>query len=96
MFYNCYNLSDLNLSSFYTPKVEYMNDMFYSCKNLTSLDIKSFSFKSVKNLKNIFYNCENLKTLQIYNSTNQITNSVNISIIHINNENFYFKKNKIC
>ena len=33
MFYNCENLTELNLSSFNTNNVTNMSGMFYSCAN---------------------------------------------------------------
>ena len=42
IFQNCESLITLNLSNFYTPKVEIMWDMFKGCKSLQNLIILNF------------------------------------------------------
>lgn len=53
MFYNCYNLSSLNLSQFNTGNVEKMNEMFYYCRGLNSLDLSAFNTAKVNNMYRI-------------------------------------------
>ena len=55
MFYNCYNLSSLNLSQFNTGNVEKMNEMFYYCRGLNSLDLSAFNTAKVNNMYRMFY-----------------------------------------
>ena len=57
MFYNCYNLSSLNLSQFNTGNVEKMNEMFYYCRGLNSLDLSAFNTAKVNNMYRMFYYC---------------------------------------
>ena len=38
MFYDCINITEINLSHFDTSQVTYMYSMFYNCESLTSLD----------------------------------------------------------
>ena len=57
MFYNCYNLSSLNLSQFNTGNVEKMNEMFYNCHTLNSLDLSAFNTAKVNNMYRMFYYC---------------------------------------
>ena len=57
MFYNCYNLSSLNLSQFNTGNVEKMNEMFYNCHELNSLDLSAFNTAKVNNMYRMFYYC---------------------------------------
>ena len=57
MFYNCYNLSSLNLSQFNTGNVEKMNEMFYNCHGLNSLDLSAFNTTKVNNMYRMFYYC---------------------------------------
>ena len=57
MFYNCYNLSSLNLSQFNTGNVEKMNEMFYNCRGLNSLDLSAFNTAKVNNMYRMFYYC---------------------------------------
>ena len=64
MFFDCSNLTSLDLSSFKTSKVTTMNAMFSGCSDLTELDLASFNTKDVTNMHQMFYNCE--KLLKIY------------------------------
>ena len=57
MFYNCYNLSSLDLSQFNTGNVEKMNEMFYYCRGLNSLDLSAFNTAKVNNMYRMFYYC---------------------------------------
>ena len=57
MFYNCYNLSSLNLSQFNTGNVEKMNEMFYNCRGVNSLDLSAFNTAKVNNMYRMFYYC---------------------------------------
>ena len=71
MFYNCYNLSSLNLSQFNTGNVENMNEMFYNCQNLKSLDLSAFNTAKVNNMYRMFYYCI-VKTIDLssFNTAN--------------------------
>ena len=67
MFYNCYSLTSLNLSSFDTSSVHDMSFMFYECNSLTSLDINHFNTSSVEKMNTLFYGCYSLHYLNISN-----------------------------
>ena len=54
MFYYCYKLSSLNLSSFDTSLVISMDNMFSLCGSLTSLDVTNFNTSLVKSMKYMF------------------------------------------
>ena len=71
MFYNCYNLSSLNLSQFNTGNVEKMNEMFYNCHGLNSLDLSAFNTAKVNNMYRMFYYCF-VKTIDLssFNTAN--------------------------
>ena len=71
MFYNCYNLSSLNLSQFNTGNVEKMNEMFYNCHTLNSLDLSAFNTAKVNNMYRMFYYCF-VKTIDLssFNTAN--------------------------
>ena len=47
MFSDCYNIINLDLSSFDTKNVIDMSYMFYKCYNMTNLDLSSFDTKNV-------------------------------------------------
>lgn len=68
MFWNCRNLSSLDLSNFNTTKVENMFAMFFDCENLSSLTLsESFNTANVTDMSNMFYYCTNLSSLDIPN-----------------------------
>ena len=47
MFYNCFNLKELNLNDFNTSKVENMNRMFDGCRNLKTLKTTDKQLKKI-------------------------------------------------
>ena len=74
MFYNCSNLTTLDLSNFDTSSVANMSSMFYNCSNITTLDLSNFDTSSVTNMGSMFYSCENLTTLDVSNfNTSSVT-----------------------
>ena len=67
MFWNCRNLSSLDLTNFNTTKVENMFGMFFDCENLSSLVISNFNTANVTDMSNMFYLCKKLSSLDIPN-----------------------------
>ena len=65
MFYNCSNITNLDLSSFKTKNVTNMSNMFYWCKNLKNLVISNFDTNKATNMSNMFAGCNNLSNLNI-------------------------------
>ena len=65
MFYDCSQLTSLDLSSFNTSKVADMFSMFYGCSNLTSLNLSSFNTSKVADMFSMFYGCTNLRTIYV-------------------------------
>ena len=68
MFYECWNLTNLNLSSFDTKNVTDMSGMFYECSNLTNLNLSSFDTKNVTYMSLMFSGCSKLANLDINQS----------------------------
>ena len=67
MFQNCESLVSLDLSLFYTSKVEIMWDMFKNCKSLEYLDISDFDTSRVTDMESMFEGCSSLISLNINN-----------------------------
>lgn len=67
MFYNCNNLSSIDLSSFNTSNVKNMANMFYNCKKLVSLDVSNFDTSKVTNMSSLFIGCGNLTSIKVAN-----------------------------
>ena len=62
MFYNCY-FKDIDLYSFNTQNVEYMNCMFGNCRSLKKLDISFFDFNNVEDISRMFDGCWSLVSI---------------------------------
>ena len=68
MFFNCHNLTSLNLSNFNTENVQDMKSMFWDCQNLTSLDLSNFKTENVKDMSYMFHGCNSLQTIYCNNT----------------------------
>ena len=74
MFYNCSNLTNLDVSGFNTSKVTNMEAMFSDCRNLTNLDVSGFDTSKVTNMAVMFSYCSNLTNLDVNNfNTSNVT-----------------------
>ena len=74
MFYNCNNLTTLDVSNFDTSNVTNMYNIFYNCQSLTSLDVSKWNTGKVINMKYMFQDCHNITTLDVNNfNTNNVT-----------------------
>ena len=71
MFFNCPNLSSLDLTNFSTGNVTDMNAMFGYCQ-LSSLDLTSFNTANVTNMYMMFISCQDLSSLDLtsFNTAN--------------------------
>ena len=65
MFYDCLNLTSLDLSGFDTHNVEDMNNMFSGCKKINNLDLSAFNTAKVVDMHKMFWNCSNLTNLDL-------------------------------
>ena len=73
MFYDCYALTQLDLSNFDTSSVIEMNCMFSCCKALTQLDLSNFYTSKVTNMSYMFEYCTKLIQLDLSNfDTSQV------------------------
>ena len=61
MFYNCSNLTSLDLSGFDTQRVSEMNSMFFGCSKLTTIFVSNkFVVENVTQSDNMFSFCDKL------------------------------------
>ena len=75
MFYNCSNITNLDLSSFKTKNVTNMSNMFSGCENITNLNLSYFDTKNVTNMNNMFADCHNITELDLSSfDTKNVTN----------------------
>lgn len=87
MFYDSYNLTDINLSSFNTGNVTIMGAMFYNCCQLTNLDLSNFDISKVTIMNSMFWNCNNLQQLKINDLGTNENVEITISSIFLNCSN---------
>ena len=74
MFYECSNITEIDLSNFNTSKVNEMRSMFYGCSSLTSLNLSNFDTSKVKRMNDMFGGCISLISLNLSNfDTSEVT-----------------------
>ena len=75
MFYNCKDITEINLSNFKTYHVTSMACLFFLCTSLTSLDLSNFYTSLVTNMYGMFSSCSNLTSLNLSSfNTSLVTN----------------------
>ena len=74
MFFNCYKLISIDLSSFFTNNITNMKGMFFRCSNLKNINLSSFNTKNVTNMNLMFCGCSNLTNLNLssFNTQNVV------------------------
>ena len=65
MFFYCWSLQSLDLSSFNTENVTDMRYMFGYCRNLRKIDVSSFNTEKVGSLRYMFSNCSSLRNVDL-------------------------------
>ncbi len=63
MFFGCYSLTMLDLSSFNTSSATNLNGMFLACNKLVLVDISSFDISNVTDMRMMFGGCSKLRTI---------------------------------
>ena len=79
MFYECFSLKSIDLSSFNTTNVNNMGNMFFECSSLKSIDLSSFNTTNVNNMIFMFSGCSSLKKekVKINKSESKILSQLN-------------------
>ena len=65
MFHNCNNLKKIDLSSFNTKNVNFLDHMFLYCENLMDVNISNFIINGNVNLTEMFEGCSKLEKLNL-------------------------------
>ena len=74
MFFNCLELSSLDLTNFNTANVTDMHSLFDYCLKLSSLDLTNFNTAKVTNMTCMFRGCSSLTSLDLTNfNTEKVT-----------------------
>ena len=99
MFYNCNEITKINMTKFDTSLVTNMYEMFAYCSSLNSLIGSNFNTTRVKTFENMFYQCTSLTSINLESFTNpSATSLANMfygckNLEYINIKNFEEKKN---
>ena len=94
MFFECTDITEIDLSNFDTSKVNLINDMFHGCSSLTSLNFSNFNTPIVTRMNGMFHNCLSLISLNLLNfDSSQVTKMNHMfhncpSLISLNLSNF--------
>ena len=57
LFYNCYNISEVDLSNFDSSLITNTDNMFYNCTSLTSINFTNFITPSLYSVHSMFKLC---------------------------------------
>lgn len=74
-FYNCRNLTNLNLTTWNTEKINTLYSTFYGCTNLIELNLSNWDISKVTTCYQSFTNCFNLKRIYMPEMTTGILTS---------------------
>ena len=65
LFFDCKNLTRVDIANLDTSMVRYVGGMFDGCTSLTSFTMPNFNFNNVTDMKHMFYGCTSLKSLDM-------------------------------
>ena len=88
LFYDCKNITEINLSNFNFSLVSDMTGMFHGCTSLKKVDLSNINKKGLLILKEMFYNCTSLTSIDLSNFDASIIS--NIDNIFYNCENLEY------
>jgi len=99
MFYNCKDITEIDMTKFDTSSVTDMKEMFSNCESLKYLDVSNLDTRNVSTFEYMFFNCINLTSLNLESFTNPSAISLYrmfygcINLEYINIKNFEEKEN---
>lgn len=74
-FYECTELTSIDLSKFNTSNVTNMSYMFYYCSGLTSIELSGLDTSNVTNMSSMFSSCRRLTSIDLSRlDTSNVTN----------------------
>ena len=76
MFYNCNQLTSIDISSFNTSNVTNMYLMFHGCTSLTTLNLSNFNTSKVENMSRMFCVCSSLTSIDISSFDMSLTSDI--------------------
>ena len=82
MFYECVDITEINLSNFNASIVTNMNAMFAHCSSLSSIDFSNFNTSIVTYMNSVFYNCSSLLSLDLSDFNTSIVTDIYSMFAH--------------
>ena len=76
MFYNCIEITEIDMTKFDTSLVTDMSEMFALCSSLGSLNVSNLNTERVETFENMFYQCTSLASLNLESFTNPSATSL--------------------
>ena len=76
MFYNCLNLTSLNLSKFKTENINNMKSIFDGCESLLNINLSNMDTKNANDMSYMFNDCKSLKSLDLSNFNTKNANDM--------------------
>ena len=74
MFYECSNLTTIDIQNLGTSKTTNMNSMFAMCTNITTLELQNLDTSNVEDMGWMFFECSGLTSLDVSKfDTSQVT-----------------------
>ena len=67
MFFQCGNLTYVNINNWDVSNVTNMREVFYGCSSLKTLDVSNWDVSNVNTMYRMFQDCSSLKTLDVSN-----------------------------
>ena len=71
MFYDCIKIKTINVSTFDTKSVKYMDQLFYGCSALEILDIKNFDLINLESYEGMFSKLTSILYIDLSNLKNE-------------------------
>ena len=65
MFYNCKDITEIDLSNFDSSQIEDMSLMFFKCSSLIYLNFSKINTSKVTTMSNMFYGCSSLSSIDL-------------------------------
>jgi len=65
MFFDCKNLTDINLSNFNSQNITNMDSLFARCKSLKNINLSNFNTQNVADMRDMFNSCISLTSLNL-------------------------------
>ena len=77
MFYDCNNITDIDLSNFNSQNITKIDSMFFGCTSLNNINLSNFNTENVTDMNGLFCRCSSLTKIDL--SSFKTQNVINMS-----------------